>query len=134
MNFRKKLNYFIALLATTAMFLTVPQTSEAASYKKLIKNGYKISTLTRSKGGSAGWFLSNGQKRYFCKIRVATMYVGKTGLISMSPTTGRIMQLDRAVFEKHLGGPVPIKGIPQLRDIKAGRIKPHHVRGYSPVR
>lgn len=132
MNFGKKLNYFIALLATTTIFLTIPQTSEAASYKKLIKNGYKISTLTRSKGGAAGWNLSNGQKRYFCKARVAVMYVGKTGMAILISTTGRIMKLDRAAFEGKAGG--PIKGIPQLSDIKAGRIKPHHVRRCSPVR
>ena len=131
MNFRKKLNNFITLIAMTILLLTIPQISEAASYEKLIKNGYKISTLTRSKGGASGWNLSNGKKRYFCKARVAVMYVGKSGMAILISTTGRIMELDRAAFEAKAGG--PNKNIPQLRDIKAGRIKARHVGRCSPV-
>lgn len=77
MNFRKKLNNFITLIAMTILLLTISQISEAASYKKLIKNGYKISTLTRSKGGASGWNLSNGKKRFFLQGSCCRYVCGK---------------------------------------------------------
>lgn len=110
---------FVAVIAATGV-------AQAESFTKLTQQGYKLGKLTTGKSGLPGWIASNGTKQYFCKMKVARAYIGEKGLIIFS-TSGRPIKLDRATYEAAIGGPDP--SIPQLSDLKAGRVKPADV-GY----
>ncbi len=102
----------------------VPISAQAASFKSLNSKGYNVSKLTTSKGGSRGWVVSNGQKRYFCKMKVSIFYGGKTGM-GMFTQTGRIISLDKTAYESKNDGPA--HGAPQYKDLIAGRPRPQDV-------
>ena len=98
--------------------------ADAASYKRLKSKGYKTGKMIKNRAGIRGWMVSGEGKKYFCKLRSATFYVGKSGMVVYT-SAGRGIKLDRKTYDKLRGGPDP--SIPQLADAKAGRIKPNHV-------
>ena len=107
-------------IAVAAMlFLAASATSSRAeSYAGLQGQGFKTSKLSRGASGAQGWVVSNGEKKYFCKLKASMAYVGSTGLVSIL-TNGRQIKLDRKTFEAGIGG--PDKNIPQLSTLKAGK-------------
>ncbi|WP_370674848.1 hypothetical protein [Pleomorphomonas sp. PLEO] len=107
----------VAGIATTGI-------AKAESFTKLTQQGYKLGKLTTGKSGMPGWIASNGTKQYFCKMWASKAYVGKDGMVAFT-SSGRQVGLDRATYERIIGG--PDSSIPQLSDLKAGRVKPADV-------
>lgn len=114
MKLRSKL---VLLTALAAISMPVSK-SMAQSYSSLVKQGYKTGKLSKNAAGAQGWTVSNGEKKYFCRLRASLAYVGATGLVSIL-SNGRQIKLDRKTFESHLGGSAG--DLPQLSDLKAGR-------------
>ena len=85
----------------------------------------------RGKSGAYGWIVSNGSKRFFCRLNVSLAYVNKKEMVSLT-SSGRIVKLDRATFEASIGGHDP--SIPQWSDLQAGHLKPADVGSCAPVR
>jgi hypothetical protein len=111
--------YLIA--AAAFMSLALPTVASAESFPSLAKQGYSVGQLGRGKSGGLGWVVSKGGKQFFCRMRASLAYVGKKDMVSFT-TSGRMITLDRAVYEASLGGPDPT--LPQLADLKAGRPRP----------
>lgn len=121
-----------SLAAIAFLALVLPATQgHAESYPKLIEQGYKTSTMTRGASGSFGWKVSNGEKKYFCRLKASTAYVGSTGMVSLT-SSGRQIKLDRKTFDSQIGG--PDANIPQLADLKAGKPKDRNVGVCSPIK
>jgi hypothetical protein len=115
-----------------AVFLLASTTpSHAESYSNLQGKGYKTGKLSRGASGSLGWFVSNGEKKYFCRMRVAVAYVGNTGMVAFT-SSGRQIPADRKVYEKCIGG--PDSSIPQLSDLKAGKPNARNVGSCDPAK
>ena len=104
---------------------TVPGVARAASYSDLAAKGYKTSPLTKSRSGAPGWILSGGGKQYFCRLGASVVLSGKNGMVSIT-SSGRQIRLDKAAYEKSLGG--PDASLPRLENLKAGRPRPQDVR------
>lgn len=100
-------------------FLSLPVVAQAASFKELSGQGYKVGALTNNKAGNQGWNLSKGSDRYFCEMRATMAYSGKKGIVSFT-SAGRLIKLDRATVEKKVGGSLDL---PQYEDLKAGRLR-----------
>ena len=100
----------------------------AESYPSLAKQGYKTGKLSRNAAGAQGWTVSNGGTKYFCRMKVTMAYVGANGLVSIL-SNGRQIKLDRKTFESHLGGSAG--DLPQLSDLKAGKLRSKDVGGCS---
>ena len=113
---------FTLAISSSIVFATID--ADAASYKSLTTQGYKIGKLSRNPAGIRGWQLSKGAGRYFCKMRVSAVYVGKSGMVGFT-SSGRQIKMSRKAYESKTGG--HDKRIPQMRDLKAGRLKPNHV-------
>jgi len=124
-----KANYFVA--ATLVAVVATPTVANAASYPNLLKQGYSVGKLGPGKSGNLGWVLSNGDQKFFCRMNAGVAYAGKKDMVSFT-TSGRMIKLDRAVFEASIGGPDP--SIPQLADLKAGRAKPADVGACAALR
>jgi hypothetical protein len=91
-------------ICSVAIFLLASiAPSNAESYSNLQGSGYKTSKLAHGASGSLGWIVSNGEKKFFCRMRVAHAYVGKTGMVAFT-SSGRQVALDRKVYEKYAGG------------------------------
>ncbi|UXS02059.1 hypothetical protein [Agrobacterium tumefaciens] len=114
-----KLPFFGPLIAL-AIF-SLPVVAHAENFQGLSGQGYKVAALSNNKAGVKGWTLSKGPVRYFCELRASLAYSGKNGMVSFT-SAGRVMTLDRAAFEKRMGG--PDKSLPQYEDLKAGRPRP----------
>jgi len=117
----------VAMAGLTAM----PGIAQAESFSKLARQDYAVGKLTRGKSGAYGWIVSNGSKRFFCRLNVSLAYVNKKEMVSLT-SSGRIVKLDRATFEASIGGHDP--SIPQWSDLQAGRPKPADVGSCAPVR
>ncbi|PKR88867.1 hypothetical protein CXZ10_12150 [Pleomorphomonas diazotrophica] len=118
------------VIGATVALIAVTGAAQAESYAKLAQQGYKLGKLTTGKSGLPGWVASNGEKQYFCKLKAARAYVGKKGMVMFS-TGGRQIEVDRATYDAAIGGPDP--SIPQLSDLKAGRVKPDDVDACLPL-
>jgi hypothetical protein len=115
----------VLLTALAALCLPISQ-SLAESYPSLVKQGYKTGKLSKNAAGAQGWIVSNGGKKYFCRMRATMAYVGATGLVSIL-SNGRQVKLDRKTFEAGIGGPDP--NIPQLSALKSGKPNDRDVGG-----
>ena len=113
----------ITLAACTAFF-AVAATAQAASYKKLKSQGYTTGQLTRAASGKLGWILSGAGKRYFCRMDATVVFVGRKKMVYIFDS-GRQMPMDRAVYMKSLGNKKVY--VPQMSDLKAGRLDPRDV-------
>ena len=100
--------------------------SLAESYPGLVSQGYKTGKLSKNAAGAQGWTVSNGEKKYFCRMKATMAYVGGSGLVSIL-SNGRQIKLDRKTFEAGMGGPDP--NIPQLSALKAGKPNDRDVGG-----
>ncbi|WP_077961100.1 hypothetical protein [Ensifer adhaerens] len=109
----------------------VPGIAQAESYSTLTNQGYATGKLSRGKSGAWGWVVGNGEKKFFCRMNVASAYVSKKEMVSFT-SSGRMLKIDRATYDGMLGGPDPDK--PYLKDLQAGRVKAAHVGGCSPLR
>lgn len=118
--------YFAFHIAAVCAVLLAASTgsSEAASFRKLASQGYAPGTLIRSASGGYGWIVSNGKDRYFCKMKATLAYVSRTKMVSFT-AAGRQIELDRKTFERSMGGKTG--RIPNLADLKAGRLHPDDV-------
>jgi hypothetical protein len=114
----------------TALSMPVSQ-SLAESYPSLVKQGYKTGKLSKNAAGLQGWTVSNGEKKYFCRMKATMAYVGGSGLVSIL-SNGRQIKLDRKTFEAGIGG--PDTNIPQLAALKAGRPNDRDVGGCAAVK
>jgi hypothetical protein len=121
----KRQSKLFLLTMLAALCLPVSQ-SLAESYQSLVKQGYKTGNLSKNAAGAQGWTVSNGGKKYFCRMRASMAYVGATGLVSIL-SNGRQIKLDRKTFEAGIGGPDP--NIPQLSALKAGKPNDRDVGG-----
>jgi hypothetical protein len=101
----------------------------AESYAGLQKQGYKTSKMSRSASGAQGWVVTNGEKKFFCKLKASMAYVSSSGLVSIL-SNGKQIKLDRKTFEAGIGGPDP--NIPQLADLKSGKPGARDVGSCSP--
>ncbi|WP_104664141.1 hypothetical protein [Ensifer adhaerens] len=109
----------------------VPGMAQAESYSVLAKQGYATGKLSRGKSGAWGWVVGNGEKKFFCRMNVASAYVNKKEMVSFT-ASGRMLKIDRATYDGALGGSDPNK--PYLKDLQAGRVKAADVGGCSPLR
>ena len=103
----------------------VPGVAHAASYSDLVAQGYRTSTLTKSRGGSPGWIVSGGGKKYFCRLGASVVLSGKNGMVSIT-SSGRQIRLNKSAYEKATGG--SDASLPHLENLKAGRPRPRDVR------
>jgi hypothetical protein len=126
----KRQSNLLLLTMLAALCLPVSQ-SLAESYSSLIKQGYKTGKLSKNAAGAQGWTVSNGDMRYFCRMRATMAYVGAAGLVSIL-SNGRQIKLDRKTFESHIGGPDPT--IPQLSALKTGKLNARDVGGCAAVK
>ncbi|RWB22767.1 MAG: hypothetical protein EOQ40_03430 [Mesorhizobium sp.] len=104
--------------------------SHAESYSNLQTGGYKTSKLTRGASGALGWIVSNGEKKFFCRMRVGAAYVGKTGMVGFT-SSGRQISENRKVYEQRVGFDPTL---PQLSDLKAGRPNARDVGACAPAK
>ncbi|UXT22826.1 hypothetical protein FY140_19185 [Agrobacterium tumefaciens] len=112
-----RFSLFSSLIAVA--LLGAPVVAQAASFKELSGQGYKVGALSSNKAGIRGWNLSKGSDRYFCEMRATMAYSGKNGMVSFT-SAGRMISLDRNTFEKRLGGSL---NLPKYEDLKAGRLR-----------
>jgi hypothetical protein len=108
------------LLATS----TLPDESSAASYKQLVSKGYKTSKMSKSASGAMGWYVTGKGKRFFCKMRGGAVYIGNSQM-GVYSSSGRLIKTDRAAYHRSLG--VKKTDAPQLKNLKAGRLRPGDV-------
>ena len=113
----KRIPQFLMLTALAGFSMPVSQ-SLAESYPGLVNQGYKTGKLSKNAAGAQSWTVSNGEKKYFCRMKATMAYVGGSGLVSIL-SNGRQIKLDRKTFEAGIGGPDP--NIPQLSALKAGK-------------
>jgi hypothetical protein len=126
----KSMSCRFVIAAALGLILT-PGLAKAETYANLMKQGYKTGKLTQSKSGSRGWVVSKGDKHFFCRMNVATFYDGKTKMGAFT-AAGRIVPVDKKVFESVIGGPDP--SLPQIADLRAGRARPQDVGSCGPHR
>ncbi|WP_421402280.1 hypothetical protein [Agrobacterium fabrum] len=112
-----RFSLFSSLIAVA--LLGLPVVAQAASFKELSGQGYKVGALSSNKAGIRGWNLSKGSDRYFCEMRATMAYSGKNGMVSFT-SAGRMISLDRNTVEKRLGGSLDL---PKYEDLKAGRLR-----------
>ncbi|WP_042954319.1 hypothetical protein [Rhizobium leguminosarum] len=112
-------------------FAVLPSIAQAESFSKLAAQNYAIGKLTKGKAGGYGWVVSNGSKRFFCRLDASLAYVNKKEMVSIL-SSGRLIKVDRATFEASIGGPDP--SIPQWSDLQAGRVKPADVGSCTAAR
>jgi hypothetical protein len=124
------LSFRYVIVATLALAACLPDVASAESFTALSKQGYSVGKLGQGKSGAMGWVVSGNGKRFFCKMKVSIAYSGKSGMVSFT-TSGRMIKIDRGVFESSIGGHDP--AIPQLADLKAGRVQPKHVGSCNPA-
>lgn len=123
---------FRRLVVAAALGLAfVPGIAQAESYSTLTKQGYATGKLSRGKSGAWGWVVANGQKKFFCRMNVASAYVNRKEMVSFT-ASGRMLKTNRATYDDVIGGPDPNK--PYLKDLQAGRVKAGDVGGCSPLR
>jgi hypothetical protein len=116
----RKVSQKVSVLGLATILFTCAPLAQAMaeSYPNLVKQGYKTSKLSKGPSGALGWIVTNGEKKFFCKMFVGSVYVGSTGMVGFT-ASGRKIPMDRKVFENAIGGPDP--SIPQLEDLEAGR-------------
>jgi hypothetical protein len=117
----------VAAVLFSASLAATPASAE--SYASLQKQGYKTGKMSRGASGAQGWVVTNGEKKFFCKLKASMAYVGSSGLVSIL-SNGRQIKLDRKTFEVGIGGPDP--NIPQLADLKSGKPGARDVGSCSP--
>ncbi|TIV69170.1 MAG: hypothetical protein E5V89_19950 [Mesorhizobium sp.] len=118
-------------VSSMAVFLLASITpSHAESFSSLQASGYKTSKLTRGASGSLGWIVSNGEKKFFCRMRAAIASVGKTGMVGFT-ASGRQVPMSRKVYEQRVGFDPTA---PQLSDLKAGRPNARDVGSCAPAK
>jgi hypothetical protein len=118
-------------LAASLGVAFVPGIAQAESYATLTKQGYATGKLSRGKSGAWGWVVSNGEKKFFCRLNVASAYINKKEMVSFA-AGGRMLKIDRATYDEAIGGPDPNK--PYLKELQSGRVKASDVGGCSPLR
>ena len=118
---------YVAAAFTT---LALPTIASAESFPSLAEQGYSVGELGQGKSGGLGWVVSKGGEQFFCRMRASLAYVGEKDMVSFSKS-GRIVTLNRAVFESSLGGRDPT--LPQLADLQAGHPRPNDVGACSPL-
>lgn len=119
-----------AIVAAVALASCLPGVANAESFGALAKQGYSVGKLGQGKSGAMGWVVSNNGKRFFCRMKANMAYSGKDGMVSFT-ASGRMVKIDRGVFEANIGGHDP--SIPQLADLKAGRVQPRDVGSCNPA-
>ncbi|MBZ7921855.1 hypothetical protein [Ensifer adhaerens] len=119
------------MLAGTIGLALLPGIAQAESYSTLAKQGYAIGKLAGGKSGAWGWVVANTEKKFLCRLNVASAYVNQNEMVSFT-ASGRMLKIDRATYDAALGGPKPNK--PYLKDPQAGRVKPADVGGCQPLR
>ncbi|RFC62105.1 hypothetical protein DYI37_17840 [Fulvimarina endophytica] len=101
----------------------LPGTASAASFPELAAKGYQISPMTKSRGGRAGWIMRGTRDSYFC-VLVPGMVRAGNGYVSLS-TSAYETPASKAVIDRVTGGAG--LNLPQLADLKAGRVPPQKV-------
>jgi hypothetical protein len=108
----------LVLLTTLAALCLPASQSLAESYSSLVKQGYKTGKLSKNAARAQGWTVSNGEKKYFCRMKVTMAYAGSNQIVAFT-SAGRSVKLDRKTFESHLGSSAG--DLPQLSDLKTGK-------------
>ena len=111
----------VVLVATALGMLAVPSMANAKSMESLVQDGFKVSKLTRGKSGLAGWYVTKGDQKYFCPIRLALAYIDDKDMMALT-TQGAQMIIDRKTFDDYLGGPDPT--MPYWKDVVVGKVRP----------
>jgi hypothetical protein len=126
-----KAPFYWLRMAATVLFLAASATpSHAESYSSLESQGYTTSKMMRGASGNLGWAVAKGGKKYFCKMRAARAYVGTKGMVAFT-SAGRQIELDRQVYEGSVGFD---SSIPQLSDLKAGKLTAANVGNCAPAK
>lgn len=112
------------VILVTLVSLILPIEAKAESFSELTAKGATVSKMTENQAGLVGWIVSGNGKRYFCKLNVSIAIVDAKSLISIL-SLRRMIRLDRAAYEKRVGG--PSKSMPKLVDLKNGRLRPSDV-------
>lgn len=109
-----------AVLGVVLAVLGAPA-AHAESFSALGKQGYAVGPMGQGKSGALGWVVSKGGSKFFCRLRASSAYSGGNGMVGFT-ASGRMIKMNRAVYEATIGGHDP--SIPQLADLKAGRVRP----------
>jgi hypothetical protein len=121
---------FLYVLVGAAFFALGVPAANAESFPALGKQGYVVGPMGQGKSGGLGWVVSKGGSKFFCRLKASMAYSGRNDMVSFT-TSGRMIKLNRAVFESSIGG--HDSTIPQLSDLKAGRVKPADVGSCSKI-
>jgi hypothetical protein len=105
-------------------FAFISSTANAETFTNLVKDGFSVGKITNSKSGQPGWNVSKGDKKYFCKANISSVYIDSEQMYSFT-SSGRPILGSRKVFDKIIGGSDP--NIPYWKDLQAGRVKPSSV-------
>ena len=122
--------YWLRTASTVLLLAASAGPSHAESYSSLQSQGYTTSKMMRGASGNLGWTVAKGGKKYFCTMRAATAYVGTKGMVAFT-SAGRQITLDRQVYEKSVGFD---PSMPQLSDLKAGKLNAADVGNCAPAR
>ncbi|MGO7694204.1 hypothetical protein [Rhizobium leguminosarum] len=78
-------------------FAVMPGIAQAESFSKLAGQNYAIGKFSEGKAGGYGWVVSNGSKRFFCRLDASLAYVNKNKMVSIL-SSGRLIKVDHATF------------------------------------
>ncbi|WP_064691611.1 hypothetical protein [Rhizobium aegyptiacum] len=120
-----------SLAAIMIGFAAMSGVAQAESFSRLAQQNYAVGKLTKGKAGGYGWVVSNGSKRFFCRLNASLAYVNKKEMVGIT-SSGRLIKVDRATFEASIGGPDP--SIPQWSELQAGRVEPADVGSCTAAR
>jgi len=119
-----------ALLASFVVSACQTQSSiEEVTYSDLKAMGYKTGKLGPSREdprGGVGWYVTGKGERYWCVPQVSTVRIGSDQFGVFRLANGQVYEVDEQKFSKSLGRDT--SDSPQLRDIKAGRLRPQDIK------
>lgn len=121
---------FRCALTGLAFFGLGVTVANAESFTSLGRQGYAVGPMGQGKSGGLGWVVSKGGSKFFCRLKASMAYSGQNGMVSFT-TSGRMIKLNRAVFESSIGGHDAT--IPQFSDLKSGRVRPGDVGPCSKI-
>ncbi|MEJ8475845.1 hypothetical protein [Roseibium algae] len=124
MKFSLFIRGFFLLPALTLGACQSTSGPSAGSYEALKAQGYKIGSLTSSRGGAQGWYMTDTEGRYFCNtsFNIVEYAPGKVGVRTSS---GRYISIDVEAYKEY-GGYDDFEA-PKLTNLKAGRVRPQDV-------
>ncbi|WP_245296740.1 hypothetical protein [Rhizobium bangladeshense] len=89
-----------SLAAIMIGFAAMSGVAQAESFSRLAQQNFAVGKLTKGKAGGYGWVVSNGSKRFFCRLNASLAYVNKKGMVGIT-SSGRLIKVDTARRLRH---------------------------------